>query len=305
MIRETDLVSYLPDFMQEYKEPRAALEAEDPEFLAMWAETDRLLYNRFISTADEYGIGRYEKMLGIFPEAGMTLEERRAAVLVKWNEGIPYTLRKLRKVLEAYPGKGAFTLDTSRLTEYELGLEFLEQDIRVIRQIKQTLLRMLPANMCFLLEGRYSAQMELTPACTTEVRLLIEFYPRQNLGRLYLDGTWKLDGSRELNGFRTDDRLDLYPVQAGGIIEMPEKVYVGSLCGLNNMAEEKVKEACWVKVKSNLEAASGNLQGCIGAHTSVAGIVSVGGVSVIRVNMLDGNWKLDGSRKLNGGPENL
>lgn len=32
MIREVDLVSYLPPFMQTYKEPVAALEAENPEF---------------------------------------------------------------------------------------------------------------------------------------------------------------------------------------------------------------------------------------------------------------------------------
>ena len=56
MIRDVDLVSYLPPFMQTYKEPVAALEAENPEFQIIWKATDRVLYNRFISTADEYGI---------------------------------------------------------------------------------------------------------------------------------------------------------------------------------------------------------------------------------------------------------
>ena len=32
MKREVDLVSYLPPFMQKYREPVAALEAEKPEF---------------------------------------------------------------------------------------------------------------------------------------------------------------------------------------------------------------------------------------------------------------------------------
>ena len=58
MIREVDLVSYLPPFMQSYKEPVAALEAENPEFSLMWSATDRCLRNRFISTADEYGISQ-------------------------------------------------------------------------------------------------------------------------------------------------------------------------------------------------------------------------------------------------------
>ena len=58
MIREVDLVSYLPPFMQTYKEPVAALEAENPEFQIGWKATDKVLKNRFISTADEYGISR-------------------------------------------------------------------------------------------------------------------------------------------------------------------------------------------------------------------------------------------------------
>ena len=80
MIREVDLVSYLPPFMQNYKEPVAALEAENPEFSLMWSATDRCLRNRFISTADEYGISRFEKMLKIYPTADDTLESRRSRV---------------------------------------------------------------------------------------------------------------------------------------------------------------------------------------------------------------------------------
>ena len=63
MIREVDLVSYLPPFMKEYKQIHAALEAENPEFSMIWNAADQTLRNAFIETADEYGIGRVEKML--------------------------------------------------------------------------------------------------------------------------------------------------------------------------------------------------------------------------------------------------
>ena len=59
MIREVDLVSYLPPYLQEYnQETVAALEAENPEFRLIWEASDRVLYNEFIATADEYGISR-------------------------------------------------------------------------------------------------------------------------------------------------------------------------------------------------------------------------------------------------------
>lgn len=37
MVREVDLMSYLPLFMQGYREPAATLRAEEPEFDIVWA----------------------------------------------------------------------------------------------------------------------------------------------------------------------------------------------------------------------------------------------------------------------------
>jgi hypothetical protein len=67
MIREVDLVSYLPPFIAEYKETNLTLTAENPEFVLVWKAADRTLKNEFIETADEYGISRFEKILHILP----------------------------------------------------------------------------------------------------------------------------------------------------------------------------------------------------------------------------------------------
>ncbi len=99
MIRDVNLVSYLPPFMMEYEEPVAALEAENHEFQIIWRAVDRVLYNRFIDTADEYGISRFEQMLGIYPSAEDSLEDRRTRVQSKWFQTIPYTMRMLIKNL--------------------------------------------------------------------------------------------------------------------------------------------------------------------------------------------------------------
>ena len=56
MIREVDLVSYLPPFLAEYQETNLTLTAENPEFALVWKAADRVLTNEFIVTADEYGI---------------------------------------------------------------------------------------------------------------------------------------------------------------------------------------------------------------------------------------------------------
>lgn len=91
MIREVDLVSYLPPFVAEYKETNLTLTAENPEFVLVWEAADRALKNEFIATADEYGIGRFEKILHILPSRDDTLESRRARVQSRWFTSLPYT----------------------------------------------------------------------------------------------------------------------------------------------------------------------------------------------------------------------
>ena len=45
MIREVDLVSYLPPFLAEYKEINIALTAENPEFALAWEAADRAYFD--------------------------------------------------------------------------------------------------------------------------------------------------------------------------------------------------------------------------------------------------------------------
>ena len=112
MVREVDMVNYyLPPYMQEYNEPVAALRAEEPEFTLAWKATDRVLLNKFISTADEYSISRYEKMLNIYPEETDSLELRRLRVQNKWSNAIPYTIRTLNKKISELCGADGYNLE--------------------------------------------------------------------------------------------------------------------------------------------------------------------------------------------------
>lgn len=143
MIREIDLASYLPPFMQAYKEIIAALNTEDDEFTLVWNAKDQVLSNRFISTADEYGISRYEKMLGIYPSEEDTLESRRSRVQSKWFNTIPYTLRVLIQKLKILCGDTNFTLIHNFNEGYTLtlltDLEMFGQ-VEALEDILQTIL---------------------------------------------------------------------------------------------------------------------------------------------------------------------
>lgn len=134
MTRNVDLVSYIPSFMTEYKEPVLALEAENPEFDLLWVAKDQVLYNRFIETADEYGISRYEAMLGISPTAQDTLESRRSRVRSLWFNTIPYTMKTLIRKLITLCGEGNFEVRN----DFEVGYNLtVITDLELYGQVEQ------------------------------------------------------------------------------------------------------------------------------------------------------------------------
>ena len=146
MLRKADLLSYLPSFMQEYREIAAALNAENPEFDLILRRAENALDNEYITTADEKGIKRFEKLLGILPEEDDTLESRREKVLALWFVSLPYTMRMLIKRLTLMCGADGFTVETdfegygiSVITHFRVYSQLL--------QLRKLLGEMIPANM--------------------------------------------------------------------------------------------------------------------------------------------------------------
>ncbi len=148
MTKEVDLVSYLPSFMQVYKECTTALEAENPEFIFLWKEVNKILRNHFISTADEYGISRFEKLLNIFPLETENLDIRRTRIQNRWFNVVPYTLRTLvLKLAELLGGEHRFSIETDFLEAYGLLLVVYSTDDSQVEEIKYVLSVMVPINM--------------------------------------------------------------------------------------------------------------------------------------------------------------
>lgn len=165
MIREVNLVSYLPEFMQSYTEPVATLEGEKPEFDIMWKAVDRVLCNRFIATADEYGISRFEKILGIYPANEDTLESRRSRVQSKWFNKIPYTWKVLLQRLTVICGDTDFTLTNNFTEGYTLTLHTHLELYGQVEELERTITAMLPCNMIVSITNTISCNVVSSIFC--------------------------------------------------------------------------------------------------------------------------------------------
>lgn len=219
MIREIDLVSYLPPFMQNNETLVKTLEAENPEFNLLWKAADWTLKNVFIATADEYGIARIENILNLIPQKGETLNERRTKLMMKYNLRSPYTLPFLQEMLASAVGKENYIIE--HLSEqYRIKICVLNQNVIQVKNIYNTVNPLLPGNMILLFYAEYREFVKVEIKQAMFITFTTAFYPQFNLPELLLNGSWKLDGSKTLNGYDGSEHIDLYPVE----IELQDKV---------------------------------------------------------------------------------
>ncbi|MCD7864040.1 MAG: YmfQ family protein [Lachnospiraceae bacterium] len=149
MTRDVNLVNYLPIYLQDYKETAATLEAENPEFVLVWNAADSTLNNRFIATADEYGISRYEDVMSIEPKASDDLETRRTRVLTKWLTELPYTMKMLLQKLVAICGGTDFTVSHNFETGYTMTIVTNLESEDQISELETMLEEWIPVNIVY------------------------------------------------------------------------------------------------------------------------------------------------------------
>lgn len=156
MTREIDLASYLPPFMAEVREISGVLETENPELMLVWKAADRGLQNAFIETADEYGLARFERILGILPSAEDTLESRRARLSVRWFDAIPYTWKVLIKKLEVLCEGSDFVLQGNFTDGYTLTLHTHLDAYGKTEEIREIIETVLPCNIAVISDNSIS-----------------------------------------------------------------------------------------------------------------------------------------------------
>lgn len=218
-MREVSLISYLPLFIQEYNEIRKIMTAENPEFEMLWDWNELIRDNLFIMTAGEIGIKRYEQMLGIFPLPEDTLESRKARILIRINEQLPYTLKRLRNLLDAIAGEGNYNILLDADT-YNLTIRLAVFSNSIADSIIAMLKSVVPANLIFIISNdtvqltelfyRGAMLQALTHNLSVGVDLTFDFDDAEASGKYYSSiatlhtSNHKLKGSVDLS-----DTLDI------------------------------------------------------------------------------------------------
>jgi len=153
MAKEVNLLSYWMPQLRQLKEFKQIAIAEEPELRYILEAIDRILANMFITTADEYGIKRFEGILGIYPADGDSLETRRFNVLIKWNDKVPYTYKELyNRILAICGSEDSFSI-IRRFDEYAIDIYTELKSSEAFIAISDLLVTMLPCNLVLTLKN--------------------------------------------------------------------------------------------------------------------------------------------------------
>lgn len=160
MIREADLISFLPEFMRGYLELRKLLSAQQGEVQALEDMTEILKNNQFILSADEQGIEKFETMLEIAALDDDSLENRRFRVLSRWNNAIPYTEQVLRNRMDTLCGADGYSLEIQN-QEYRIKIRVALKSKKNYKMVEEMLKETVPANMVLDLSLLYNQHKTL------------------------------------------------------------------------------------------------------------------------------------------------
>lgn len=175
--KRKNLVDYLPPFMQSFKEMQQICRVEGKQADQIDFAMGRALDEAFIADCDEYGIQKYEKMIGILPEMTDTLERRKERVLLRWNDCIPYTIRTLIRKLNLYCGVNNYECKGD-FENYTLCICTRFSTHAAVLDLEKTLDSMLPENMYFKIRNSvgHAIQGAAYGSCaiTTAIRAVVE-----------------------------------------------------------------------------------------------------------------------------------
>ena len=172
----TDLMEYYPQHIRNMREMRILSEEADEKIDDIWDAVSEAERNSFIESADEYGIGKYEELLGIIPLESDGLEMRRERIRAYWLATIPFTYNTMVTRLGILVGSGNFTVYMD-YGKYELALRLKYGAQDKVTLVLDFLKRILPANILLLpsVYEEYGTETESYAGIRTTVTRITEF----------------------------------------------------------------------------------------------------------------------------------
>lgn len=175
-----DINSYFPDIMKEVREFKAIAVAENPEMELIYTAIEDVMDSSFIGTAKEYGLARFERIVKLTPKATDTLDERRFRALAKFNEDTPYTVKKLRELLNTLCGEDGYLLEINN-NEFRLRVKVALKSKKNREAVEELTEKIAPVNMVISVQLMYNQHSMLRTLTHAQLAELTHFDIREEV----------------------------------------------------------------------------------------------------------------------------
>lgn len=156
------VLDYLPEYLKEYKEFQGISGMLQAEFEDTWDNTDYLLQESFITTAENYGLTKWEELLGLARNDTIATEDRRFRIIAQLQNQTPYTYRRIKQLLTSLCGEDGYkmTLDANN---YALTVLLALSREAQFDAVEQLLAEIIPANLVLTVNLEYNRYLTLEP----------------------------------------------------------------------------------------------------------------------------------------------
>jgi hypothetical protein len=228
---ERKLSDYLPYAVRDFEEYQGITTGEQPEFELAWDSEQEVFDNQFIDTAQDYGLGRWEKMLNIFPKGTDTLDTRRARIKSQLNNFVPYTFRVLAQMITAIANGEPFELSLEP-GSYYLTITAHWGVSGQIEGLEYLINNVVPCNIAISSENKLTCSAEgLIPIACGVCAAEFFFITNDWVERPVIRGAAKIGGATPGTEtlFLTNDSQEVHTIQAtayqgGGTVDSAKVV---------------------------------------------------------------------------------
>ncbi len=155
------LITYLPQFMQEYEEIEAIMAAEQTDTDSLWNAVYNVRNDQFVSRATDAGLTRFEKIYGLSHRGDDTEADRRFRIVSRMTAKLPYTIDKLQQYLTDMCGPNGYGL-TCDNQHYRLTIRIALNKKNQYDTIREYVGEMIPANLIFECGLMYNQHLKFT-----------------------------------------------------------------------------------------------------------------------------------------------
>lgn len=165
---ETDTIHWFPRHIAEIREFKEIAKAYDYLLNQAAADIQKVFDNEFLETLDAGGCLMHEHILGITANTLDSIEDRRNRIKGYYASDLPYTEKKLDRVLRTMCGKDGFTMIVDS-PEYQVDIQIRLNSMNLVTNVYEIARKMIPANMVLNVNIIYNVHQRFLGFCHADL----------------------------------------------------------------------------------------------------------------------------------------